>query len=417
VKVAVVAEYYPRPAHPGLGIWAHRQARAVRDLGVDVRVLVLERPLPPMVAFKALVPGRGGQDAGFSRRRPDARPLREWASSVWDPPRDMVLDGVPVRYVRFVSPPRPISYASWGWWAARPVKRALDELHRQWPFDLVHAHYAVPAGDAVLRWLDRRARLPFVVSVHGGDLFYTAERTDHGRRVVSRVFEAADAILANSDLTRRGIEGLGAAASRVHVVHPGADPGTGAPSRHADPTLVTVANLEAHKSQADVIRAVAALRDRHPRLRYLVIGRGPDRHALEVLADSLGVGDRVRFTGGLSHDDALAELARCHVHVMPSRIDGFGVAHIEAMASGLPTIGAVGTGAEDIARSGEGALLVRAGDITGLVRVIDELLSDDARRERLGEQARKTVSEHYSWPGSGERTEAVYRSLSSAHDG
>jgi glycosyltransferase involved in cell wall biosynthesis len=408
VKVAIVAEYYPRPAHPGLGIWAHRQARAVRELGIDARVLVLERPLPSLHAFKALLPSGG---------RPDAGPLREWAGSVWDPPRDIVLDGVPVRYVRFVSPPRPLSYASWGRWAARPLKRALDELHAGWSFELVHAHYAVPAGDAVLRWLGRRAKLPFVVSVHGGDLFYTAKRSDHGRRVVLQVFGAADAILANSGLTRGGIEGLGAKPERVHVVHPGADPVARAANRHADPTLVTVANLEAHKSQSDVIRAVAALRHRHPRLRYLVVGRGPDRAVLEALADSLGVAERVRFTGGLSHDDAITELARCHIHVMPSRIDAFGVAHVEAMAAGLPTVGAVGTGAEDIARSGEGALLVRAGDITALVRLLDDLLSDDAGRERLGEQARKTASEHFSWQRAGEQTEAIYRSLSSLRNG
>ena len=56
---------------------------------------------------------------------------------------------------------------------------------------------------------------------------------------------------------------------------------------------------------------------------------------------------------------------------MPSVHDGFGAAHIEAMAAGLPTIGGAGTGAEDIARAGEGALLVRAGDVPRLVEVLD----------------------------------------------
>jgi glycosyltransferase involved in cell wall biosynthesis len=402
VKVAVVAEYYPRPSYPGLGIWAHRQARAVRELGIDVRVLVLERPIPSMIALRSIVPGRA---------RPYAGPLREWAGNVWNPPRDMVRDGVPVRFVRFVSPPRPLSYANWGRWAGRPVRRALDELNREWPIDLVHAHYAVPAGDAALRWL-RHTGLPFVVSVHGGDLFYTAKRSDHGRDVVANVLGAADAVLANSDLTRRGIEELGASPERVHVVHPGADPVEPGGDRHADPTLVTVANLEAHKSQSDVIRALATLRGRHPKLRYLMVGGGPDRPQLEELARSLGVADRISFTGPLAHDHALAELARCHIHVMPSRIDGFGVAHIEAMAAGLPTIGGAGTGAEDIANAGAGAVLVRPGDAASLVRALDELLSDDARRERLGEEARRTVAARFSWEGGAEQTAEIYRSVS-----
>jgi glycosyltransferase involved in cell wall biosynthesis len=322
---------------------------------------------------------------------------------------------VPVRYVRFVSPPRPLSYASWGRWAARPVRRALDELDGQWPIDIVHAHYAVPAGDAALRWLRRRTRLPFVVSVHGGDLFYTAARSDRGRRVVSEVLGSSDAILANSDLTRAGVVELGVLSGRVHVVHPGADRVDSNGNRHEEPTLVTVANLEAHKSQADVIRALAVLQGRHPTLRYLLVGGGPDRPQLEALAQSLGVGDRIRFTGPLPHSEALSELARCHIHVMPSRIDGFGVAHIEAMAAGLPTIGGAGTGAEDIARACEGALLVRPGDSSALVRALDELLSDDARRERLGEQARKTVADRFSWEAGGKLTVDIYRSVSQSH--
>jgi glycosyltransferase involved in cell wall biosynthesis len=146
-------------------------------------------------------------------------------------------------------------------------------------------------------------------------------------------------------------------------------------------------------------------------LRYVLVGGGPDRSQLEELARSLGVGDRIRFTGALPHSEALDELARGHIHVMPSRIDGFGVAHVEAMAAGLPTIGGAGTGAEDIARAGEGALLVRPGDSSALVRTLDELLSDDARRERLGEQARRTAAERFSWEAGGKLTVAVYRSV------
>jgi glycosyltransferase involved in cell wall biosynthesis len=208
---------------------------------------------------------------------------------------------------------------------------------------------------------------------------------------------------------------LGVSPERVHIVYPGADLREPSGDRHPDPTLVTVANLEAHKCQADVIRALAALRDRYPALRYVLVGGGPDRPELEALAQSLGVGDRIRFTGAVPHEQALAELARCHIHVMPSRIDGFGVAHVEAMAAGLPTIGGAGTGAEDIADMGEGAFLVRPGDSSALVRTLDELLRDDARREQLGEEARKTVAERFSWETGGKLTVNIYRSVMESH--
>src|SRR5438093_7504627 len=99
MRVAVVAEYYPRPGHPGLGIWAHRQAVAVRAKGIEVEVIALERPIPPLYALRSLTPRRGG---------PDLAALREWFQAVRKQPRDTTLDGVHVRYARFFSPPRPI---------------------------------------------------------------------------------------------------------------------------------------------------------------------------------------------------------------------------------------------------------------------------------------------------------------------
>jgi len=395
----VVAEFYPRPGDPAWGIWAHRQALAVRSEDVDVSVVALDRPLPSLNDVRAL---------------PHLGPLGNWARTLVDPrrrARPTTLDGIPVRYARFLSPPRPLSYRSWGRWAARPVARQLDEINAEQRVNLVHAHYAVPAGDAVLRWMGRRARLPFVVSVHGGDLSYTAARSARGRETVRRVLAAADAVIANSSVTRRGIEEITGPLPELHVIHPGADLIDPAAERHEQPTLVTVANLEAHKNQAAVIRALAALKDGTPGLRYVLIGKGPDRASLESLAEFLGVAERVSFLGPLPHDRALAELARCHVHVMPSIHDAFGVAHIEAMAAGVPSVGGAGTGAEDIAAAGEGLLVVPPGDPAALVRALHGLLVDPAERARLAAAARQTVADHFTWSRNGAETAALYRRL------
>jgi teichuronic acid biosynthesis glycosyltransferase TuaC len=401
MRVAVVAEYYPRPSHPGLGIWAHRQALAARAQGIDVEVIALERPVPPLHALRSLAPGGGGLDAG---------PLREWLRGVKEQPRDATLDGVHVRYVRFFSPPRPISYGRWGRWAGPAVGHALDELSRAGSLDLLHAHYAVPAGDACRRWMGRRGvGLPLVVSVHGGDLTYAAPRSRTGRETVASTLRAANAVMVNSELTRQGVEDLIGHRPGLHVVHLGADVIDDHPEPHPEPTLVTVANLERRKSQGDVIRALPALGERHPRLRYILVGKGAERRELERLAASLGVENRVEFRGALTHEQTVAELARCHLHVMASYDEPFGVAHIEAMGAGVPAIGGKGTGAEDIARAGDGIVLVEPGDSDALARVIDELLSDPERRRALGKAARKTVAEHFSWERNGELTAAVYR--------
>jgi glycosyltransferase involved in cell wall biosynthesis len=172
---------------------------------------------------------------------------------------------------------------------------------------------------------------------------------------------------------------------------------------------VTVAHLVARKRHADVVRALWVLRDRHPRLRYLVIGDGPEREQLELLAAELGVADRVEFAGQLPHDDAVARAATSHVFVMASIDEAFGVAYVEAMAAALPAVATRGEpGPQEIAAAGRGLLLVPPGDVEALAAQIDELLSDDSYLQELGRRARSTVETAFTWEACGRATVAAY---------
>lgn len=381
MKVAVAAEFYPRQSDPVLGVWAHRQALAAQAAGAEVHVLVLHRLVPPRASLRARTLG-------------DL--LRE--------PLHQVRDGLAITYVPYVSPPRWRSYASWGAWAAPALGIALRRLRRRFDFELIHAHNAVPAGDAVRRV---GLNLPLVVSVHGGDVLYTAPRSAAGRETVAHGLGAARLVLANS----RGIAELAQAygAPAVRVVHLGADPPSAGLARDAEPALVTVGHLVARKRHADVLRALAVLRDRHPTLRYVIVGDGPERVALEGLAARLGIRERVQFCGQLPPAEAIARARRCTLFVMPSTEEAFGVAYIEAMAGGLPAIGCRGEpGPEEIAAAGDGFMLVPPGDIERLTQRIDELLSDPQRLREAGRRARATVATHFTWERCGEQTVGAY---------
>jgi teichuronic acid biosynthesis glycosyltransferase TuaC len=409
-KVAIVAEFYPSHGDPVLGVWAHRQALAARDAGAEVRVLVLHRLIPPRASFAN---GPSGAASAL------AKLVRE--------PRKQTHDGLEISYIPYVSPPRSGSYASWGAWAAPALMLALRRLRRSFGFDLIHAHNAVPAGDAVRRALagPRSVAVPLVVSVHGGDVLYTAADpptgTAAGAVAVGRGLGAASLVLANS----HGIAELARAhgARETRVVHLGADlPSTPHSSRRAEspgraemigapprPTLVTVAHLVARKRHADVLRALAVLSQRHPTLRYEIIGEGPERVALEGLAARLGVTERVVFHGQLPPAEAIEQARRCTLFVMPSTEEAFGVAYIEAMAGGLPAIGCRGEpGPEEIAAAGDGFMLVPPGDIERLSQRIDELLSDTHRLREASQRARATVAGGFTWERCGEQTLAAY---------
>jgi glycosyltransferase involved in cell wall biosynthesis len=387
MRVAVVAEYYPRAEDPVLGVWAHRQALAARAAGADVRVLVLHRPLPPLAALRS------------RDRAAIAAPLRQ--------PSAVTLDGIPVRYLRYLSPPRPLAYGSWGAWVAPRLRLALGRLRRSFPFDLVHAHYAVPAGDAVRR---SHAGVPLVVSVHGGDILATVRTGRRARDAVDRTLSAARVVLANSrDIARRCRDH---GAGDVRVVHLGADlpvrPDN--PGKAHPPTLVSVGHLVARKHHADVVRALGSLRDRHPELRYVVVGDGPEREPLRALAAELGLADRVELRGQLPPAEAAAEARRGTVFALPSVDEAFGVAYIEAMAGGVPAIGCRGEpGPEEIAAAGDGIVLVAPGEVEVLAEAIDTLLADPRRARELGERGRETVAREFTWERCGQDTVAAYQ--------
>jgi teichuronic acid biosynthesis glycosyltransferase TuaC len=394
VKVVVVAEFYPSRRDPVLGIWAHRQAVAARDAGADVRVVVLHRLVPPRAALAA----------------GPARAAAELAVRVREP-RRQVRDGLAVTYLPYLSPARDRSYASWGAWAAPALALALRRLRRSFPFELIHVHNAVPAGDAVRRVLGgpRPPHVPLVVSVHGGDVLYTAARGGTGAEAVTRTLSAARLVLANS----QGIAELSRAhgAEETRVVHLGAEVPAAVHSQRRDgpPTLVTVGHLIARKRNGDVLRALAVLGPRHPTLRYAIIGDGPERVSLEGLAVRLGVAERVEFLGQLAPTEAIERARRCTLFVMPSTEEAFGVAYVEAMAGGVPAIGCRGEpGPEEIAAAGDGLVLVPPGDIERLTQRIDELLSDPHRLREAGQRARATVAAHFTWERCGRQTLSAY---------
>ena len=374
MRVAVVAEFYPSARDPVLGVWAHRQALAARDAGARVEVVVLHRLVPPEASLRD----------GTWRHELRGR-LRET--------RRQIVDGLPVTYVPFVSPRRSRSYARWGAWAAGPLALTLRRLGK---FDLVHAHNAIPAADAVRR---ARLRTPLVVSVHGGDVLFTSHRVPGGEEAVRASLGAARLALANSagiaDLARRH------GAPRARVVHLGTDvpPAQSAPDDAR--SVVTVGHLVARKRHADVLRALALLGD----VRYVVIGDGPERLPLEQLARELGVD--ARFLGQLPHERALEVARRCAVFAMPSVDEAFGVAYVEAMAAGLPAIGASGEpGPEEI---GDGLLKVPPGDVEALAATLRELLDHPKWRREVGQHARRTVLERFTWERCGRETVAAYR--------
>ena len=298
--------------------------------------------------------------------------------------------------------PRPASRAllrALGRVGGATLALALRRLRRDFAPDLVHAHYAVPAGEAV-----RRAApgAPLVISEHGGDVLWLARQGAAGRAAVQRAFAHARLVLPNSTGIERRCRELGAA--RTRVVHLGADL-VDPRAVETPPRLVALGHLVARKRHADVLRALPAL----PTAVFDVIGDGPERLALEALAARLGVADRVRFRGALAPAAARAALPGATALVLPSEDEAFGVAYVEAMAAGVPAVALAGQdGPEDIAAAGEGLVRVAPRDPGALAAALRALIEDRAARDALGAAARATAQAAFSWEACGRATVDAY---------
>ena len=130
---------------------------------------------------------------------------------------------------------------------------------------------------------------------------------------------------------------------------------------------------------------------------FVICGDGRQLDAMRRLADRLGVGDRVRFTGWLSGDDLAAEFARASVVTLPSVWpEPFGLVGIEALAAGRPVVASLTGGVGDWLEHGVSGLCVEPGNVGALAQALNELLADPARQSAMGAAGRDAVARRFS---------------------
>ena len=158
-----------------------------------------------------------------------------------------------------------------------------------------------------------------------------------------------------------------------------------------------------------MLRALWLLRDEHPELRWVIVGDGPERPALERLAAELELTGRVDFRGALAPEAALDAARAGGVFVLPSVEEAFGVAYIEAMAGGVPAIGVARRARPGGDRGVRRRHAARpAGRPEALAAELRAVLDEPAWRRELGAAARANVEANFTWEGCGRATVAAY---------
>jgi glycosyltransferase involved in cell wall biosynthesis len=202
------------------------------------------------------------------------------------------------------------------------------------------------------------------------------------------------------DLAARGIP-----RDSVAVIYPGVDTVGYTPraeARAPEPVFAYLGRLKRYKGVHHVVRAFAALA--HPTARLEIAGAGDYRPALERLAASLDLGERVRFLGRISETEKLDLLRRAWALVFASPKEGWGITNLEAAASGTPVVASNSPGIRESVRDGHTGYLVPHGDVRAMARAMGRLAADRALVARLGAQAR-CFAETFTWERAAEETE------------
>jgi N-acetyl-alpha-D-glucosaminyl L-malate synthase BshA len=278
----------------------------------------------------------------------------------------------------------------------------MAEVAELYNLDILHVHYAIPhsvsallARQMLASQRDKPRRLPFVTTLHGTDI--TIVGADRSYLPVTRYsIEQSDGVTAISHyLKQRTLQ-------EFEIRHPieviynfvncdtyRRDAGNiGDRAQFADKDeriLVHVSNFRPVKRMGDVIEIFDRVQKKIPS-RLLLMGDGPERSRAEWLVNKKSLRKKVEFMGKV--DRVNEKLSLADLMLMPSELESFGLAALEAMASEVPTIATSVGGVPEVIEHGKTGFLAPVGDVETMARYAIDILSDEKRLREMGVLAR-----------------------------
>jgi len=306
---------------------------------------------------------------------------------------------VPVsNYPLFEFPPYDLALAS-----------RMAEVAEFNDLDLLHVHYAIPHSVSALlarqMLAARGRRLPFVTTLHGTDI--TLVGLDRSYLPITRyAIQESDGVTSISNyLKEETIKHFGITRPidvvtnfvncEVYVPVREESLRRAARARLARPSeaiLVHLSNFRPVKRVTDVVKVFALVARQVP-ARLLLVGDGPDRSTAEWLAHDLGIHDKIHFMGKQERVNELLPLA--DLMLMPSTLESFGLAALEAMACKVPCIATRVGGVPELIDDGITGLLYPVGDVEAMAAGAIALLKDRDRFEAMREAGRQTAQQRF----------------------
>ncbi len=269
--------------------------------------------------------------------------------------------------------------------------------------DLLHVHYAIPHSVSahLARTMLKSRRLPFVTTLHGTDI--TLVGVDRSYLPITRFsIEESDAVTAISQylhgVTLREI----GVKREIEVIPNFVNCDVFTPADHAtrrrefapdgEKVLVHLSNFRPVKRVPDVVEIFSRVRKEIP-AKLVMIGDGPDRVVAEWMAREKGLTKDVHFLG---KQNQVQNLLCCgDVMLLPSQLESFGLAALEAMACGVPPVASRVGGLPEVVEDGVEGFLVPPGDLDTMAKRTLLILTDADLQRRMGQAARARADHQF----------------------
>ncbi len=392
LRALILTPWFPTRPGEREGCFILDQATALRDAGVVVRVLVAQ-PWAAGVLRNRLSSGRDEIDVAAYRR----------------------LE-LPVYVVHYPSLPRRSLGRFAGSIMALTVAPAAMRIASRWGFDVVHAHTEDLAFTAAE--LARKVGVASVLTLHGWNpSLETAPPARLGE--IARSLAAMNRVILVGSPLVQGIAQVSPSAA-WEIINNGVSVPDDLPDskivRRHKVRLVSVANLQRNKGVDTTIKALAALATRgRADIELVIVGDGAERESMQQMARALSLEERVHFCGYLPHGQALGEIAAADVFCVPSWREACGIAHMEAMVLGKPTIGCRSQGPSDFIEHGHTGYLVPPQDVHGLADLLQTVLADPEGLRRMGREAQRYARAHLTWRVNADRMFVLYQGICRPH--
>lgn len=343
--IVVLSTLFPHPGQPNAGVFIReRMFRVAAQLPL---LVVAPQPWFPLQRL-------------IRRWRPHFRPSA---------PRQEVQHGIEVYHPCFFSVPGVLKSLD-GLFMALACYRLMRQLRRAGRLDVIDAHFAYPDGDAATR-LGRWLGVPVTITLRGTEPRHAADKLLRPR--VTSALQGAAKVFSVADSLRRLAVGLGVPSERTLVVGNGVDADKFSPMDQAQArqqlglpvdaqVLISVGGLCERKGFHRVIDCLPALREKLPRLHYLIVGgpsaEGDNSAALHQQVERLGLQECVHFLGAMPSAQLRLPLSAADVFVLATRNEGWANVFLEAMACGLPVVTTdVGGNAEVVCEPALGSIV------------------------------------------------------------